>query len=580
MQVTFEKLQIKGFRSIGTCSINLESEGIISIKGVNNYEETTSSNGAGKSSIMEAINWCLFGKTSSGISDVENKYYNQGCLVILDFKIDDTGYSITRTLNDPKLKTTIILKKENDDISCRNKSDTDKLIKTILPFSQDIFLSTIFLSQGFSGRMSLLTPSARKERLEVLANIDEEINKFKNKISSKQEEITSNLSTITQELAKMQGALSVYTNEKNALESKLEQSKGISREDLDIPVDALSKKLEKLDSLIKENSSLLEESVITYEKLSMKSSELNKKKADIETRRNKYLEHQKMVTKKYCPTCNQEIKNKETSDRLAKEYKELLINLDDEEVALIQKGSIILSEMKKQKDLVSSYKEKKTSLQQMFNRVSNTLDTYYKNKDLYKDVQADIDKAKEYQEKIKVLNLKLQEISDKQAKVEIKVNVIKHIQQLITKDFRTYLLSDVVAFMNSKLNEYSKLLFSNDTNLIQISTDSSKLDIFLGDTFYENLSGGEKKKVDLALVLAQRDVALQLSGFQTNILICDEILENLDEQASNTVLNLLNTVSEEIDSLYIISHNNYSIPVDQTIVVTKGIDQVSTVTIV
>ena len=580
MNITFNSIDIKGFRSLGECTLDLKANGFVSIKGINNYEENTSSNGSGKSSIMEAMNWCLFGKTSSGIADVLNKYSKTPCKVVLDFMIDNTSYQIIRMIGYPKQESSVQLFQGDKDISCRNKSDTDKLIRSIIPFSQDIFLSTIFLSQGFSGRMSLLSPSARKERLEILANIDEEVNKFKDQISEKQAELTAKSSELEKKISYTNGEITVYTNEKELIEISLEQIKGFSEDDLKVPVEVLETKLKKLDPLIKDTQDKINKTIINIEKLKAASSNFEKQHSDLENKKDEYMKKLSVVKKCYCPTCNQEIKDKNTSDTLTKDYKNILRNCEEEEVNLIQKESEFASALANQKEILTSYKEKKTSLESMYNKLSTTVDTYYKNKELYESTQKDAKKLKEYQEKIAKATVIVQELTSENSKYLTKIDVAKHIQQMITKDFRAYLLTDIVGFMNNKLSEYSRVLFSNDTDLIHISTDSSKLDIFLGDTQYESLSGGEKKKIDLALVLAQRDIALQVSGFSCNIIIFDEILENLDEQASNVALTLLNSVSEEIESLYIISHNNYSIPVDSTITVTKNKDQISSVNIV
>ena len=115
--------------------------------------------------------------------------------------------------------------------------------------------------------------------------------------------------------------------------------------------------------------------------------------------------------------------------------------------------------------------------------------------------------------------------------------------------------------------------------MIKLVVDSSKLDIYLGDVLYDTLSGGEKKKVDIALVLAQRDLALNIAGFSCNILILDEVMENLDETSTNCSLNLLMEASADIESMFIISHNNYSIQSDSIITIEKDNTRMSKISI-
>ena len=121
------------------------------------------------------------------------------------------------------------------------------------------------------------------------------------------------------------------------------------------------------------------------------------------------------------------------------------------------------------------------------------------------------------------------------------------------------------------------MLFSNESDVVRMRADSVKLDIFCGDAIYDSLSGGERRKVDIAVMLAQRDLSSHLAGMSCNILILDEVLESLDESATQVCLSLLEQQSQNVDSMFIISHNNYALPVDSTIVVTKGADHIASV---
>ena len=154
-------------------------------------------------------------------------------------------------------------------------------------------------------------------------------------------------------------------------------------------------------------------------------------------------------------------------------------------------------------------------------------------------------------------------------------NVANHCSSLISKQFRNYLLKSVVDFMNNKLKYYSSLVFSNTSDVVMFVQEGNNLDIFLGEASYESLSAGEKRKCDLLIVLVQRDLALNISGLNCNVLILDEILEGLDEIAINTVMELLMNVSSDIESLFLISHKDVNIGFDSIIEVVKGKDRIS-----
>lgn len=577
----FESVDIEGFQSLGKCTLVLENQGFVAIKGINQFDAKTRSNGSGKTSLVESINWCLFGKTSAGVSNVKNRYYSNGCRVTVEFLLDGISYMVTRSQDHINLGTTLVVVKCGiDNLSCRNRSDTDKLLKTeILPFTQDIFLSTIFLSQGFSGRLSILTPSARKERLEILCNIDAAINDLKSKLTDKKNQLNSEYLEISKKVSYLNGQLQTYTADKAQTEIILQS---VTKDDLEVTGDI--EIYRQKHQTLSENIGTISEKINSF---TVALTKLNSEKTTLENQTTSAINEMEKITIKLsnlrinseCPLCHQEIKNEELSTNLEK-------SLTDEFDALygqVQKWDselkIISAKISKALEAKQKLSTKLTSLNSMYKKISDKLssfDTVLKN-NAY--IQEKAKRLEECTTNIARLSEEISTNSEKQTALELNVNVTDHMLKTITKDFRSYLLADVLGYMNSKLEEYSRELFENETDTIKISTETNKLDIYLGDSLYESLSGGEKKKVDLALVLAQREVALRISGFQCNLLVADELLENMDETSSNVSLNLLSKASGDIESLFMISHNNYSIPVDSTITVTKNSHRISEISL-
>ena len=131
--------------------------------------------------------------------------------------------------------------------------------------------------------------------------------------------------------------------------------------------------------------------------------------------------------------------------------------------------------------------------------------------------------------------------------------------------------------LNNKLKELSIQLFENE--IISISGDN-KLDITLGDKYYEQLSGGEQRKVDIAIIIAQRKLAQEMSSMTSNILILDEIFDGCDSISFNMILDVIYNEIQDVETVFIISHRDISeIPFDNMITVTKNKDQTSTVVI-
>lgn len=233
MNIRFERISIDNFRSIKHASIDLENQGTVIVKGINEYEENASSNGSGKSSIFEAIVFALFEETTSGEKDVANRISKNGYTIVLDLNIDNIPYKILRECTSGG-KTSVVLYKDNVDISARNKTDTNKLILSILGMNKNIFLDSVFLSQNISTNLASLSPTARKERLEILTSTDVTINKFKEYL--KQQQIDYEALCVSNEM--------VINNLKGQVDSLLEQKGNI-----DEKINEINEQIKERDSL-------------------------------------------------------------------------------------------------------------------------------------------------------------------------------------------------------------------------------------------------------------------------------------------------------------------------------------------
>lgn len=146
--------------------------------------------------------------------------------------------------------------------------------------------------------------------------------------------------------------------------------------------------------------------------------------------------------------------------------------------------------------------------------------------------------------------------------ISSRLNVDRKIETLIKRDFRGFLLSNIINYINYKCKEYSEVIFgTSDLNFL---LDGNNIEITYLNKSFENLSGGEKQKVDLIIQFAIRDMMSRYLNFSSNIFVLDEIFDNLDSNGCNQVLNLINNYVNDVESLFIISHhaNELEIPYD------------------
>ena len=175
---------------------------------------------------------------------------------------------------------------------------------------------------------------------------------------------------------------------------------------------------------------------------------------------------------------------------------------------------------------------------------------------------------KEIQEKLLYNNTK--EVLTEHSKIIDKFDTI------IKRDFRGYLLSNVISFIDAKAKEYSQYIF--ETDKISFVLDGNNINISYDGKEYDNLSGGERQKVDIIIQLSIRDMLCKYLNFSSNILVLDEIVDFLDATGCDKIMNLINTRLNDINSIYFISHHtDLGFSYDSVLTVVKDVNGISSI---
>jgi DNA repair exonuclease SbcCD ATPase subunit len=148
--------------------------------------------------------------------------------------------------------------------------------------------------------------------------------------------------------------------------------------------------------------------------------------------------------------------------------------------------------------------------------------------------------------------------------------VVKKMDTLVKRDFRGYLLTNIITYLDKKAKEYCKIVF--ETNALSLSLNGNALDITYCDKAFDLLSGGEKQRVDLILQLAIRDLLITYLDMNANILVLDEVTDFLDKKSCRAVMKLLESTLQTVESVFIVSHHaeELEIPVDSEIKIVKN----------
>lgn len=623
MNIRFNKLIIHGFMSFGDAEINLSDNGFILISGKNNNPvDNASSNGSGKSSIFEAISWCLTGDTIRGAKNIVNSKLNDYAQVELTFDIDNDSYKIIRTL-DVKKKSSLQFFINGEDKSGKGIKDTKQILTEYLPdINSSLLGSVIIMGQGLPQRFTNNTPSGRKDVLESLSKSDFMINDLKQRVSKRKEILSDKLSKSMIELNQCIGRRSILDRQLIDYNSKLDELNKID-------LSELAEKKKQLESDIQVNKINLDELNKQYNDIQQQIEKHNKISIDIN---NKYYSDKANIDSKYtdivgnkiksktelqvkykwllnqihemesvvdvCPTCKQKIpyvhkidttQNKQELSKIQLEIQVIDAELQPLQVQYNDEINNLNSNYSKavfeNDSKLSEYKKGYMSTGESIKYTSNIITEL--NTEL-SDIAIKIDK---HELNLQLVNQEIEKIKKELVDIDSAIlynnneidninkhiDVIKKFDNILSRTFRGVLLTGIIDYIGKRAKEYCNDIFKTDK--IDFSLNGNDINISYDDKMYEDLSGGEKQKVDLIVQFSLRDMLCKYLDFSCNILVLDEITDNLDLVGCDRIIDMITTKLTDIESVYIISHrsSDLSIPYDSELVVVKNEQGISSV---
>ena len=623
MNINFHKITLKNFLSFKNAELRLDIPGYITVKGYNNNQsDLSSSNGSGKSALFDSIFWVLTGETIRGGKDVVNRFSKGGTAVTIEFNKDDDEYIILRTKDDEVYKSTLKIYKNNKDISGKGLRDSEKILQEELPdLTSTLLTSVIIFGQGLPQRFSNNTPSGRKEILEQLAKADFMIEDLKDRMSNRKATINKKLeeyknksielqtksSMLYQMITKNEEQLNVYDQmDLNSLQNDIEQLKQ-NQKDYETMIIVYQGKYDSTynqfqtinrsrDKLQFEYDTALDELRTQYDqKLSPLHITIIGLEAEIRTLK---AEKKKLDSiSDICPTCKQKLPDVHKIDTSYIEneidQKTYSLNVNQE---LVDKYTLekqdkenslrdnyrpeydsLTNKIIEYEDLSFQYADKIDSIKKDQKEIEKQISQIQAKIDSYESIKQNlINQIQEYRNELEDINKNLLYINNNKEQYETHYEILQQINTILTRDFRSYLLQNVIQYIDMRCKYYCNIVFN--TSLIEFIIDGNKISISYDGKEYELLSGGEKQKLDIIIQLSIRDMLCKYLNFSCNILILDEILDNLDDVGSNKIIDLLSSELNDVSSVFVISHrSDFTIPCDNEINIIKGADKISTI---
>ena len=611
--IQFKKIIIHNFGSYGHVELDLQNRGFCLVSGQNNYiKDNALSNGAGKSFLWSAICYALTGETINGIkTNLKNINIDEAdCWVQLDFIYNKDFFSLHRIIAP---KSDFKIYKNDLDVSGKGLRESEKKFQEMLPeLTKDLIASTIIIGQSMPNKFSSFSPSGRKDLLEKLTKSDFMIEDLKTRIQNRQYELSIKIREYEDSLLANRTQLNNYIGNLERLKANIANQHRPNFDEL------IAKQIAKIDQL--ENQKLQDETTVKsieveLETLNSRLLEVSTEKAKVSseelaiytaayTQRNtektrlefdikalqKEIDKIKSIVDT-CPTCGQHIPNvqkPDPSDLEAKliPYQEALTKISQDILNCNKQHQEYIVQIEAAyRDEIDTLNSKsvqaKTSLQKVKMSHQGCITTLESEKTAYNKLIYDQQNwdnfIKKQQDEITALEVEVSRLTNLIAITSLakdeydqRISLVKKMDSLTKRDFRGYLLTNIINYIDHKAKDYCSIVFG--TRELSIEINGNALDITYCGKVFDGLSGGEKQRVDLILQLAIRDLLTTYLGLSANILVLDEITDFLDKKSCQAVMQLLEKELQTIESVFVISHHaeELELPVDSEIKVIKN----------
>lgn len=569
-RVNFEKIVIENFLSIGKKPVEVSFRSGLHVITGKNRDQSDRRNGIGKSTILDALSFVLFGTTLRELKKefVINNITNKTAKVSLNFSVavgnKVNRYELHRTIDPSKC----FLFEDGVDITRDSMANTTEFIQDLLKLTPEVFQNCIAMT------LNNMVPFMAKKKIEKRKFIE---SIFNLEVFS---QMNSNLKSEMQEAKRdfdvANGKLDEANNYYKALEAQnankiqqKEDSKGKLLKRLKDNSDELKSINKKLAAFQELNLSSVNDKISLAEgkigDLTTLINSVGKDITAIETKRDFSKSSLSKIgtDKDSCPVClkpvteadKNHIKEKKSSIKLEiSKYEKDIKELEDK-LEIYEQSKIKLKEaVVKLKDIVN---RQHLQIEQRKHHTKRAKDLNVYNKDIVKDLE-DLEKSdsdfttllNEQKTKVNSFTVQLESLKNN-------LNVLDYVKFVLSEDgVRSYIVKKILQLFNTKLAFYLRKL--NSTAHIKFNEFFEET-IVNGkgvETSYFNYSGAEKKVIDLAIMFTFIEMLRLQSNVVYNVQFYDELLDtSLDETGVELVVALLTELVNTYNyGIYIISH--------------------------
>lgn len=540
--ITFKKLTWKNFLSTGnnetTVYLNKDSATLV-----------VGSNGAGKSTMLDALSFALFGKPHRSINKPQlvNSINNKNCLTTVEFAVGNNEYKIIRGIKPNIFEVYQNGKLLNQESHSR---DYQKIIEqNILKLNHKSFHQVVVLGSSNFIPFMQLPSHQRRNVIEDLLDIGifTKMNGvLKDKIMALRHKMneTDNELNILKETIKLQTS---HISELKKIDSTQEEKR----------TKEISSINEEISVLVGSNSDLQDEYDLNYkttiedhEKATSDKTTYTVEISNLKRNMDDVVKESKFYEKNdHCPTCSQSIsaklkttKNKECQNK-AKTLNSEYSNTKEQLKASESKVNKLYTQIVHLNEVNNSIRQNETRI----NILKKRVDALSQNANVQDTTEAELKLSADKEKSLKLLDVRFEQTT--------LTSYFDAIGELLRDTgIKTKVIRQYLPIMNKLINQYLQVLdffvlFHLDDSFNE-TIKSRHRDEFT----YSSFSEGEKQRIDLSLLFSWRKIARMKNSANTNLLILDETFDSsMDADGVDNLIKILNTLGKETN-VFIISH--------------------------
>ena len=546
--ILFKKIRFKNFLSTGNqfTEFNLTENTTTLIIGTN---------GAGKSTVLDALTFALFGKPFRKINkpQLPNTVNEKDCVAEVEFSIGSIDWKVIRGIKPNKFEIY-----RNDKLLDQNASAVDQqkwLEQVVLKMNYKSFTQIVILGSSSFIPFMQLTAANRRDVIEDLLDI--KIFSTMNTI------IKEKLRQVKDEVRTLELSKESVTEKMTMQEEFIEELENRGKSNIDSNMSKIDKLLNEENEYVLDNESLSSK-METVQGQMQEVTGAAEKLAKLNNLRGKISQKVTTITKEHkffnentvCPTCTQSIEEEFRLNRIvdaqnkAKELKKGYQDLEETIQFEQERERQFLALSQEITNLTHGISQNNTRIslnQRQIRDLEHEIQTITEN---LANRNSEHEKLAAFKKKLNTTETELESKKDSYRYYDFSYGLLKD------GGVKSQIIKKYLPLINQQVNRFLQMMdFYINFNLDEEFNETVQSPIH-EDFSYASFSEGEKMRIDLALLFTWREVAKYKNSVNTNLLIMDEVFDSsLDGFGTDDFLKIIRFVIKDAN-IFVISHKD------------------------